>query len=431
MSLPKRLTLLVLLIIVIPTTGCRTSDGLRRDYLRSLAPLLSPPTRPVVIIPGFGVSRLYDTELEQWVWGTPRTTVITGYDDDLDLPVSSSGELAHDSLIPRGFAGSRGSVNTAWQLAVALQKFGGYRVARWNHDAATPSTAYLFEYDWRRSAFDNAVRLDEMIESIRTEHGDRELRVDLLTHSAGANIALAYLGAGTAGRNDPAARQAELGSVTEKVDRLVMIAPPRRGTPEAFRILVRGETVIRRRLDPVMAATWPAVAEILPHDGFFLVDSAGESMNIDLHDIDSWRSLRIGLFDPVISADVTARQGKEGWKRRVQAFERSLAQSARLRRLENQPLPDGLETLTIMGDCVPTVRKVLMRPDRSFVFYRHELKSAEKHLIATLFEPGDGTVGSSSAAPHPGEEQVPLCSGHQGLSMDPAAQRAVLRALLQ
>ncbi|MBW3670413.1 MAG: hypothetical protein KY432_01935, partial [Acidobacteria bacterium] len=205
----------------------------------------------------------------------------------------------------------------------------------------------------------------------------------------------------------------------------------RSGTPEAFRMLVRGETVIRRRLDPVMAATWPAVAEVLPHDGFFLVGSAGESKDVDVHDIESWRSLRIGLFDPVISSEVTAREGEEGWKRRVQAFERSLHQSARLRRLESEPLPDSLEITTIMGDCVPTVRRVLMRPDRSFVFYRHELKDAEKHLTITLFEPGDGTVGSSSAAPHPGEEHVPLCSGHQGLSMDPASQRAILRALLQ
>src|SRR3982750_1632392 len=92
-----------------------TTDATRRSYLRNIAETYSAPPRPVIIVPGFGVTKLYDPETRRYVWGTPRATVHTKYADDLDLPPSG-----HDRLIPRGYVGSRGPVNIGWQLMEGL-----------------------------------------------------------------------------------------------------------------------------------------------------------------------------------------------------------------------------------------------------------------------------------------------------------------------
>ena len=410
----RGLLIMMVVLAVVAIGGCRTSDGLRRDYLRSVARITPAPTRPVIIIPGFGVSRLRDPELDRWVWGTPRATVITSYDDDLDLPVDEGGTIGSDRLEPSGFVGSRGPVNTAWQLAIALEKFGGYRVARWHEeDGDDLPTAYLFEHDWRRSGLETAGRLAELIETIREDHGDPDLRIDLLTHSAGANVALAYL---QSYQNAP-------------VDRLVMIAPPRRGTIEAFRLLTEGEKVIRRRLDPAMASTWPSVFEVLPPQTT-LLDSDGSRRTIELGTIDSWRDLGRGIFDPVVREEIVEREGAEGLALRERAFEQLLGAGSRFRDLVGRPLPAEVHVTTILGDCVPTVARVVARPDGSFVFYPDQLSRDERYLLPDAFGPGDGTVAASSAEPVEGD-LVRLCSGHQGLAMDPAAHRNMLRALLE
>lgn len=68
---------------------------------------------------GFGVTRLVDPVTKRHVWGTPRAVWRTRYEDDLELDPD-------DRLVPAGWVGSRGPINTGWQLAIVLRKFGGY-----------------------------------------------------------------------------------------------------------------------------------------------------------------------------------------------------------------------------------------------------------------------------------------------------------------
>src|SRR5687768_5404211 len=145
MRTARDLSVFILALVVL---GACTTDRTRRGYLRNQAEAMSAPARPVIVIPGFGVTRLFDPATGHYVWGTPRTTVHLQYEDDLDLPVEG-----RDRLIPRGFAGSRGPVNTAWQLSDALRRYGRYTHGRDLHS---------FAYDWRLSARDNAQRLGEL-----------------------------------------------------------------------------------------------------------------------------------------------------------------------------------------------------------------------------------------------------------------------------
>src|SRR5688500_7970431 len=220
--------------ILVVLTAC-TTDNTRRRYLRTLASeLRTRPSNPVIVVPGFGVTRLLDPEIGRHVWGTPRAIFRNKWPDDLDLPVDQQTLIiGRDRLVPGGYVGSRGPINTGWQLTVALEKYGGYREGE---------DVYPFHYDWRLGALDNANRLDAFVAAIRTRHGGAQ--VDVVTHSAGALVALAWVklaGGGPAVRN------------------LVAIAPPLRGTVEGFRVMARPERFIRRTFTPNTVATWPSV----------------------------------------------------------------------------------------------------------------------------------------------------------------------------
>jgi len=344
-----------------------TTDSTRRDYLRNIAETYGPPPRPVIIVPGFGVTRLYDPEAKVYVWGTPGATVHTHYEDDLDLPFSG-----HDRLIPKGYVGSRGPVNIGWQLMEGLRKFGRYEPGK---------NVFGFEYDFRLSARENAVHLGQLVDRVR---GDG--KVDIVTHSAGAIVGLTYV---------------KLAGGGAHVDHLILIAATEHGVADAFRVMVRPERFLRRVLTAKMVATWPFVFELLPEDGRFLVDEQGQPVNRN-------------LWIPV------------GWSGIAEVSPEILANAHALREeLRRAPVPASVQVSRIAGDCVATARRVLMRPDGTFVFYPSELTENERNLEPALFEPGDGTVPISSA----GRDAFTVCDGHQGIAADPSVHRAILRTL--
>jgi len=348
-----------------------TTDATRRGYLRTIAATYDAPPRPAIIVPGFGVTRLFDPGTHRYVWGTGRATVQTTYEDDLDLPPSG-----HDRLVPIGYVGSRGPVNIGWQLMEGLRKFGRYTPDR---------DVFPFYYDWRLGARENADKLDELVERVRRERSSE--KVDVVAHSAGEIVALTYI---------------KLGAGATKIDHLILIAPTRRGVVDAFRILVRPERFLRRVFTADMVATWPSVAELLPQDGRFLVDEQGHAIDRDL-----WTS--------------------EGWKG-IQGVPLQLAAARTLRdALAAHPMPSGVRVSVIAGDCVATAHRVLMRRDGSFAVYPSELRPSERFLDPILFEPGDGTVPISSAAS--GAEAMIVCDGHQGIAADPTVHRAIIRTL--
>jgi pimeloyl-ACP methyl ester carboxylesterase len=369
--------------IALVTLTC-TTDHTRRGYLHTIAESYARPPRPVIIVPGFGVSRLFDPLRNRYVWGTAHATVQRHYEDDLDLPVDAQGNVGHDRLIPRGYVGSRGPINIGWQLMEGLRKFGRYTPER---------DVFGFAYDWRLSARDNALALDTLVERVRRESGSP--RIDLVTHSAGAMVALTYV---------------KLGEGKSKVDHLVLLAPTVHGVVDAFRLVVRPERFLRRTFTTSMVATWPSVPELLPDDGRFLVGEDGRALDRDLWRPQDWREL--------IPADTALDR----------AFGRELANARALRdELRRQPIPPGIRVSIIAGDCVATARRVLLRSDGTFAFYPSELRPEERALQSILFEPGDGTVPISSTAAD--AATALFCDGHQGMATDPNVQRAIIRTL--
>jgi pimeloyl-ACP methyl ester carboxylesterase len=361
----------ILTIAIIAILAACTTDRTRRGYLRGISEVLPEPARPVIVVPGFGVTRLFDPVTRRYVWGTGHATFQTRFDDDLDLPAQG-----HDRLIPRGYVGSRGPINIGWQITEGLRKFGRYVPGR---------TVFPFYYDWRLSARENAAQLAQLVEQIRGSG-----KVDIVTHSAGAIVALTYVKL--------------LGG--QHVEHLILVAPAQLGVIDAFRILVRPERFIRRVFTPQMVETWPSVPELFPENGAFVIDERGRPVAFDAWKPESWRVI----------------------VRTTPAFEQSILDARRFRDdLRHAPMPPNVKLTVIAGDCVETARRVLMRSDGSFVFYPGELRDGEQKLASDLFEPGDGTVPVSSA--RAGGAATLFCDGHQGIATDPNVQHTLIRTL--
>lgn len=421
---PRRTTrrydsvLAVALLMPLVASGCMTYTGSRRTYMERMTSYVAPPSRPVIVIPGFGNSRLYDSVDQAPVWGLGKTLFQTRYRDDLDLPVDpSSGEFGRDRLVPDGgFAGYHAPFNIAFSLSSALRDYGNYADPRTSPDTA--GAVYSFAYDWRLSATTNARLLGELIDSIRGQWPDPP-RVDLVAHSAGGMIALSYLKLGGLG---PDASTAEIDrasrAAASKVSSVTLLGVPQLGTNEAVRALARGDKLFRRELPPTMMASFPSIPEMLPAAGTVFIDESGEPVDLDIWDLSTWETLGFAVWD-----DDSTQELRE-------AFAKSLARARRLRELLERPMPEGVRETAIAGDCVPTAKRILLRADRSLALYPSELSGSEAALGNLMFVPGDGSIEATSALGTGSSEQV-FCAGHHGMASDPNVHRALLRVLLE
>lgn len=407
------------LLVSLTLSGCMTYNGTRRTYLERMTEYLPEPSRPVIVIPGFGNSRLYNVETGESVWGHGKNLVHTKYEDDLDLPVDpDTGMFGRDNLVPDGgFAGSRAPFNIAFTLRSALRNFGRY--ADGNEDPDNVGAVYAFAYDWRLSATTNARLLDEFIDSIRAHHGANPPQVDLVAHSAGGLIALAYLHLGGLEADaDPDQIAAASRRAVDKVASVTLIGVPQRGTNEVVRALTRGDKLVRRELPPSMMASFPSIPEMLPEDGMIFIDEQGRKVDFDIWDPAAWKAYGFAIWSKNPSPEVQ------------EAFEGSFERARKVREMLGRPLPQGVREHVIVSDCVPTAGRVLLRSDRSLAFYPTELKDEERALGKIMFVPGDGSIEAQSALGRSQSASI-FCAGHHGMAGDPSVHRTLIRGLVE
>lgn len=418
---------LLMILLSASVTGCGMTRATRSSYLTSLAPYLEPPIHPVIVIPGIGVTRLFDPVTRYFVWGTARNVLHTRYAEDLHLPIDPETLLpVRDRLVPRGYVGSRSPINIGWRLSSALVRYGLYHD---KPDASGKPTVYSLVYDFRLSSTESAKSLDLLIEKIRQEHGDPSLKVDLIAHSAGGLVALTYLKIGIASLEDPASWDEGSRRAAAKIGRTVLIATPQTGTADMLRLLHRPERFVLRLIPQEMISTFPSMLEMLPEDGRFLLDEQGNAIDADLWKAESWKRLELGLFIPTVAARLRRQTSDERYNLLIRSFSRSLDRARVLRDALRRPVPEGVVVENVAGDCVPTAHHALRRKDGSLAFYRDELRSSEKNLIDRMVESGDGSVTVTSATGGNQDRSALFCDGHQALASDPHVHRAMIRVL--
>ncbi|MFO0550933.1 MAG: hypothetical protein U0271_21260 [Polyangiaceae bacterium] len=160
-------------------------------------------TIPIVVVPGFMGTRLYDSVSKKLVWnptgggwggGAPgdfaadatRLVNLTPLDPVEPLADASATELADNKAIPH----YSNLVPDYYQdLCAALRDLSGLADA----EAETPAwraAVYVCGYDWRLSAADAATRLQTVVAEARTQNG-RE-KVIIVAHCQGGLVSRYY-----------------------------------------------------------------------------------------------------------------------------------------------------------------------------------------------------------------------------------------------
>jgi pimeloyl-ACP methyl ester carboxylesterase len=416
----------------------------------------SPDRVPVILIPGLLGSRLARARdgVEVWPGGTRK--LLTSDYLDLALRIDPDTlEPVDDGLVPSGiFEGAVGK-DFYGRLMQELREAGGYRLMRPGRPVVQQrARLYVFTYDWRQDNVETVKKLDELIEQIRSDYGDPELRVDVIAHSMGGLVVRYFERYGPVDVLDGNSFTVT-GLGRSKLRRVVLLGTPNQGTVTAVHKFLNGYRVGFSALPTEGVATMPSTFQLFPHPLVdWVVNVNGRPLDFDVFDIEFWRRYGWSIFDPRIQRrmdrhrDVWPQQDVfERW------FERRLERGRRF--VWSLMVPSGrvplVKPLLLGSDCVPTPSRLVfenvggesvarLRPEQILV------PTPGVDYETLMFAPGDGSVTLASllsrqdlSSEVPSYEQESLeternlivCERHDALTSEDALLDALIGYLLE
>jgi pimeloyl-ACP methyl ester carboxylesterase len=425
-----------------------------------IAQLQAPP-RPLILIHGFLGSKLRDRETHQVAWGKMANILTGRVNDGLALPLGSDDPISPgDILEPFQIYDGLWGVEYYSNILRILHEAGGYQVG----DLENPKpgdNAFVFVYDWRRDIVESAGKLAETIDQLKSELGNPDLTFDLLTHSQGGLLARYYILYG--GEDVLGDENLPVPSLSgaANVEKVIMLGTPNRGCLEALKILHLGVKKVFRPMPPHVVFSMPALYQMLPpRDSVFFSTLAGDPVDLDLYDPETWVQEELSVFSPESQTTLRKRLGiprneperMKPHNRRMQDFLAAALQRAqRFRQALDAPVDQdlGVSYHAVGSDCLATLKSavVLQQGDRRSILFdneqiRHERVGEEVARI--LYGPGDGTVLMRSLldipdTPRKGSVQSSVlsfdsaffvCESHGLLPNDPFFQNNLFYLLL-
>jgi len=313
----------------------------------------------------------------------------------------------------------------------------------------------VFDYDWRRDLQRTAADLDLLIESIRADHGDPELRVDIVAHSMGGLIARYFLRYGGADvLNDNELAPTMYGAA--KVRRAILLGTPNLGTVDAIRALIQGRRLGLRTIDPETLASMPSMFQLFPHALVdWMVTAEGRPLTRDQFDLRIWRRFQWSIFDPQVRQRLARRYG-ERWTPELRAeleqtFERRLERGRRFAWSLTVPTPTSVPLVVFGGDCRYTPARIVVEEvdgESKVRLWPDEIRQPVPGIDyrRLMLEPGDGLVTKASllarmsidpTVPRHRYTHFPLdytfllCERHDRLAVNHSFQDNLLDALLR
>jgi hypothetical protein len=252
---------------------------MRRSYLALVGSFLFfafsgsayADTRPVIVVPGIMGSKLCDSH-DAVIWGD-RASYTAARINALRLPpnvesrdksIHSCG-LIHDvNIIPLLWTSD---VYDTLLDFLKSNEFSGRKIIE-------------FDYDWRLSNFDNAVLLKQTVERAAGPG-----QVDVVAHSMGGIIARIYF--------------QSLGG-NEKINNLIMLGTPHRGSAEIFERLKDGfdnwPSVLSGGLNEIQKTilSFPSTYQLLPiYSECCAFKSHAGTRYVDILAPETWKSISI------------------------------------------------------------------------------------------------------------------------------------------
>ena len=273
-----------------------SQPNLERLYETARTDLKQPP---VILIPGLMGSTL-ESETRGTIWiGSFMDVLFSRYRHAaLDIDPETLQPLPGD-VRPGEITGKFAGRDFYSSIIETLESAGGFSHA----EPGQPPRAdgrhyYIFTYDWRMDNVQTVRKLDEFIEQIRLDHGNPDLKVDIVAHSMGGMIARYYLRYGTVdvtNDNDfPVNYHGE-----DVVRRVVLLGTPNLGSVESLKAFIVGRRIGLRRIPPEVLITFPSFYQLFPHPlNDWLLDIDGQPMDLDPFNLSTWRRFQWSIFDP-------------------------------------------------------------------------------------------------------------------------------------
>jgi len=364
----------------------------------------------VIIIHGLAGSTLVDAKTGKQFW--PGNIGTLAFSNFRDLAQMSSEDREGEGLVPGDLMYDVAGVDFYGELLQTLTGVG--RMVR-----SVPGTPvgsqrrrfYVLAYDWRKDNLVAVRKLHAMIEQVRRDYGDPNLRVDIVAHSNGGVITNYYL---RYGPNDlPAEGPFQPWDEGDKrIRRVVMLGTPVLGAATSLERLMYGTRLGLRTVPEEVMATFVTPFEALPHPLTRpVLDEQGKPVDIDLYDLRTWQERHWGVFSPVVEARVrksmaTPEAGETALAEVQAIFARNLARGARMQAALSAPLPPlpRVQIATFGGDCEITPGHAVLLSDANggrLVFRPSQLPGGRKKrgnldFNRLMLEPGDGLVPRSS-----------------------------------
>ena len=383
-----------------------TGPDLQRLYRQSMVVEDQPP---VVFIHGILGSRLRDEKTGEELWFGPLWKLL--FDHHYDLVM----EINPDTLEPepgelKAFAVADNTAGKDYYGNVlrTLEEAGGYEKATPGQEIR-PQSKYFYEfyYDWRLDNTINAAHLADFIDRIRLDHGDPNLKVDIIAHSMGGLIARYYIRYGRADVLDSNDFPVNMYG-GERVRRVILLGTPSLGSVVILNAFIDGIQVGFRKINSEILVTMPSMFQLLPHPiNDWIVTAGGAPLARDIFDVNLWRRFKWSIFDEdtrarILSRYETAAEGEAYLETLEAYFEKSLERARRFVWSLTVPLPEQHPELIVFGgDCALTPARILVEEVEGVSEIRMYPDEVTRPIPgvdydALLLEPGDGAVTKAS-----------------------------------
>ena len=461
---PSAWRLLAGLLLLLLATACASRPDLARLY-QGLDD--KPDQPPVIVMHGLGGSTLVDAESGKQVF--PGSLGSLAFGTFRNLAQMSTEDREGEGLVPGELFASVAGVDFYGQLLHSLETVGRFHRGVPGQPVSTDGKGrrryYVLVYDWRRDNVRTVRRLHELIEQIRMDYGDPNLRVDIVAHSNGGLIANYYLRYGPRDVLDEPGVPATWDEGDKRIRRLLMLGTPTLGSTTSLERLVHGMRVGLRMVPVEVLVTFATPFQALPHPlEKPVLDTRGEPLALDIYDAQTWRAKHWGVFSPEVMERVrgsmdTPAEGERALADLHATFDRHLRRARAWQWALSAPVPPTqVEVAVFGGDCELTPghavevqeadgSRLAFRPgqvDLSLVPGQPRTRRIKQDFDRMMFEPGDGLVTRRSQVGHLGADEAAegrfhplpvaqtffLCESHGRLTHNAYFQNNLLYFLL-
>ena len=315
---------------------------------------------------------------------------------------------------------------------------------------------YVFFYDWRQDNVQTARKLDDLIEQVRRDYHNPELRVDIVAHSMGGLVTRYYLRYGRVDVLDNNEFPVNKYGMS-RVRKVILLGTPNLGSVSTVQEFLQGFKVGFRRVPTEVMATLPSTYQLFPHPiRSWLVLPDGRTLQRDLFDIEIWRAFEWSIFDPAVRRRIRARfpdpaAGDAYLALLERYFGKHIERARRFVWSLTVPVPDSpVRYIVFGGDCELTPARVLVEEvngDSVLRLYPDQVRNrvAGVDYEKLMLEPGDGRVSKPSlfaresldpSVPRhkysffPLDHSILLCESHNSLTGNVSFQNNLLNILL-